>query len=161
VSAALVIQHEKCMRRIFICGLSVSIIFFPPLSHKRHEFRKRFTEHKMCVSILSTAFVWKISNSNKNSARYYHKYIQVFTQSVLYSCHILVKAWIFSTDFQKIQKYKISWKCIQREPSCSVRTDGRTDMMKLIAAFRNFANAPKNDTWQNHNNVKKEVKPIM
>jgi hypothetical protein len=24
------------------------------------------------------------------------------------------------------------------------RTDGRTDMTKLIVAFRNFANAPKN-----------------
>jgi hypothetical protein len=24
------------------------------------------------------------------------------------------------------------------------RTDGRTDMTKLIAVFRNFANAPKN-----------------
>jgi hypothetical protein len=24
------------------------------------------------------------------------------------------------------------------------RADGRTDVMKLIAAFRNFANAPKN-----------------
>jgi hypothetical protein len=25
-----------------------------------------------------------------------------------------------------------------------MRTDGRTDMTKLIVAFRNFANAPKN-----------------
>jgi hypothetical protein len=28
--------------------------------------------------------------------------------------------------------------------SCSMRTDGQTDMMKLIFAFRNFAKAPKN-----------------
>jgi hypothetical protein len=27
-----------------------------------------------------------------------------------------------------------------------VRTDGLTDMVKLIAAFRNFGNAPKNET---------------
>jgi len=27
------------------------------------------------------------------------------------------------------------------------RTGGRTDMTKLIVAFRNFANAPKNDNW--------------
>ena len=26
------------------------------------------------------------------------------------------------------------------------RTDGRTDMPKLIVAFHNFANAPKNDS---------------
>jgi hypothetical protein len=30
------------------------------------------------------------------------------------------------------------------------RTDGRaSDMMKLIAAFRNFANAPKSQNWNN------------
>ena len=28
---------------------------------------------------------------------------------------------------------------------CSTRTDGQTDMTKLIVDFRNFANAPKND----------------
>jgi len=32
---------------------------------------------------------------------------------------------IFSIDVRK--KYKISWKSIQRKPSCSMRTDGRTD----------------------------------
>jgi hypothetical protein len=28
---------------------------------------------------------------------------------------------------------------------CSMRTDRRTDMTKLIVAFRRFANSPKND----------------
>jgi hypothetical protein len=32
-----------------------------------------------------------------------------------------------------------------RVVSC-VQTDGRTDMTKLIVAFRNFVNAPKNST---------------
>jgi len=44
-------------------------------------------------------------------------------------------------------KYQILLKSVQWEPSCSMRTDGqtdgRTDMMKLIVAFRNFENAPK------------------
>jgi len=39
-------------------------------------------------------------------------------------------------------KYQISLNSVQWEPSCSVQTDGRMDMMKLIVAFRNFAKAP-------------------
>jgi hypothetical protein len=49
---------------------------------------------------------------------------------------------ILSADFTKILKYQISLESVQWEPSCFVRTDGRTDM-KLIIAFRNFENAPK------------------
>ena len=46
---------------------------------------------------------------------------------------------------RRIPKNQISWKSVQWQPSCSVRTDGRTDMTKLIFALRSFANAPKND----------------
>jgi len=50
--------------------------YFYTLSHKRHPFReKKVTEHKMCVLIFSTIFVWKISHS-KNSTRY-HKWTYV------------------------------------------------------------------------------------
>ena len=50
---------------------------------------------------------------------------------------------IFSTDYRKIIKCQISRKSVQWEPSCSMRTDGQTDMTKLTIALRNFANAPK------------------
>ena len=53
---------------------------------------------------------------------------------------------IFATDFRNILKYQTSWKPVQWEPSCSMRTDRRTDMAKLIVAFPNFANAPKNSS---------------
>jgi hypothetical protein len=51
----------------------------------------------------------------------------------------------FSTFFQKMRKYQISWKSFHWDPICSMRTDGRTDTTKLIVTFRNFANAPKKD----------------
>ena len=35
----------------------------------------------------------------------------------------------------------MSRKSVQREPSCSIRTDRRTYMTKLIVAFRSFAKA--------------------
>jgi len=54
------------------------------------------------------------------------------------------KTWIFPTEFRKTFKNKMSRKSVQREPMCSMRTNGQTDSTKLIVAFRNFANAPKN-----------------
>jgi hypothetical protein len=64
--------------------------------------------------------------------------------STRYFCRILIKLQIFSTDFRSSLKYKISSKSVQLKPSCSTRTDGQMDMTKVIVAFRNFANAPKN-----------------
>jgi len=43
---------------------------------------------------------------------------------------------------QIYEKYS-STKFNENSPSCSTRTDGQTDMMKLTVAFRNFANTPK------------------
>ena len=55
---------------------------------------------------------------------------------------ILMTTNFFSTEFRKILKYQISWKSFHGEPSCSVRndgrTDGRTEMTKLIVAFPQF-----------------------
>jgi hypothetical protein len=48
-------------------------------------------------------------------------------------------------DFRKIIKYQIPWKLVQWERSCSMRKDRRTDMSKLIAEFRNFAEAHNNE----------------
>ena len=49
--------------------------------------------------------------------------------------------------WKKIFKYQISCQSVQWEPSCSMRTDGRThartDVTKLIFALRSFANAPE------------------
>ena len=44
------------------------------------------------------------------------------------------ETWIISTDFRKKKKAQIS-SLIKIRP---VGTDGRTDMTKLIVAFRNF-----------------------
>ena len=36
------------------------------LSHQKHDFWKKVTEHEVCVSIFSPNYVWKISQSKKN-----------------------------------------------------------------------------------------------
>jgi len=38
-----------------------------------------------------------------------------------------IETWFFLTDFQKIFKYKILWKSVQWEPSCSMQTGRQTD----------------------------------
>jgi len=55
------------------------------------------------------------------------------------------------TEFRKIVKYQISLNSVQWEPSCSMWTDGRTDMTKSTVDFCNFANAPKNYCCMNVN----------
>jgi hypothetical protein len=105
---------------IFICSLSGSTIFFH-ISHKRHEFREKIIEHKMCVLIFSTTSVWNMSHSKNNSVRY-NKYTGFHLKYPLFLSDFN-ESWILSTDFRKILKYQSSWKSVQWKPSCSMRTD--------------------------------------
>jgi hypothetical protein len=70
-SLALVTQQAKSMRRIILSSLSSpSLQHFATLSHKRYDFRGKVTEHKMCVFIFPTTFVWDIFRSKKSWVRY-------------------------------------------------------------------------------------------
>ena len=59
VFVALGIQHAKRMRHVILSHLWPVRLYhiFLPLSHKRHDLRKKVTEHKMCVLTSSTNFV--------------------------------------------------------------------------------------------------------
>ena len=60
-----------------------------------------------------------------------------------YLLHVL---WSVRILFEQISytQFQISRKFVQWEAICSMRTDGRTDMTKLIVASRKFAKAPSN-----------------
>ena len=102
--------------------------YFSTLSHERHDFRGgEVTEHKMCVLISFTTFVWNISHSKKNWARYDKKRILVFMWSARYSYQILMKL-EFSRRFSKKKNTIIS----NLMNICPVgaelfRADGQTD----------------------------------
>jgi len=70
----LVIQYTKRMHRIILSFVACPAVpYFSTLSYKRHDFREKVIERKMCVLIFSTNCVWNISHSKKNSLRFYHK----------------------------------------------------------------------------------------
>ena len=87
---------------------------------------KKVTEHKMWVLIFSKTFVPNISHSGKNWVTYNRKCTLTFISST-HSCQILIKTWIFSTDFLHILIYQISQKSVRWKPSCSMWMDGRMD----------------------------------
>jgi len=57
---------------IVICDPSGSTAFFYIISQAA-LFLENVTEHKMYVLIVSTTFVWRISDSVKQPVRYHHK----------------------------------------------------------------------------------------
>ena len=121
--------------------------FFSTLSHKRYDFRKIVTEHKMCVWSFCITFVWNIFHSKNKWARYVQKCIPVFMYSTSCSCQISIKLKYSQRNF--VQDCNITF---HRNPSSGswVVPWGRTDTTTLIVAFRNSANANKNLTQLNN-----------
>jgi Fe-S-cluster formation regulator IscX/YfhJ len=65
-----------------------------------------------------------------------------------------MKRKLFLTDCQKKSKHRqiraVGAELFHADGRTDGRTDRQTDMTKLIVAFRNFANAPKNDSSSQH-----------
>ena len=93
----------------------------------------------MCVDFLYSIFVWNISHSKKNSASYYHNVLGIHYRT-RYSCQILMKIEFSRQIFEVYSNFKVHENPFSGNGVVPRR---RTDMRKLIGAFRNFADAPK------------------
>jgi len=103
---------------------------FSTISHKRYDNRKNCTENKVRVLISSTTFVSSICHSKKKCTLVFLSKVPV----------IIVRHEFSRQVFEKYSNTKF-----HENPSSGSRVVpcGRTDTTKLIAALRNFANAPK------------------
>jgi hypothetical protein len=127
VVVTLGIKHAIRMRHIVICGLPDSTVFSHIISQKARFSRKKKKNMK-CVFRVFTQLLSEIFfHSKKKWARYDRKCLLVFMLSALWSYPILMKFEFSQQIFRKILKYKNSWQSVQREPSCSIRTDVQTD----------------------------------
>jgi len=103
----------KCACAILCSVACPAVQNFSTLSHKQREFReKKVTEHKMCVLIFCTTFVWNISHCKKYWAR--------CDKNVCWSsCKVWVILVRFKRNVQFIDrvlenvKYQISRKSVQ------------------------------------------------
>jgi hypothetical protein len=140
VHIALLIQHATRMRRVTSFVAPRCPLYFSTLSHKWCDFRKTVTEHKMCVLIFCTTFVWNVSHSKKNLARYGQKYRNVFVYSTRYFCRTLIKVELLRHIFEKVSNIKFHqnpWTGSRVVP-CG-RTDGHDEAWNWAAANNRFS----------------------
>ena len=136
VSVALVNQHKMCGGRIILSSVACSPIpYFSTLSPKRHDFRKKDFEHRMCFDFL---YEFRLRCFSFSTEIWSNMYVGLHVKCPFFLFN-LTETWIFSTDYREYSniKFRENLSSGSRVVSC-----GRTDMTKLIVAFRNFANAP-------------------
>jgi hypothetical protein len=111
-------EHASCYHVcVCVCVQYIYIYIYFHIWQMARFSEKKVVEHKKCISFSCTYFVWNISHSKKNWAKFInHVKYSLFSSD-------LNESWIFSTDFRNIIRCKISWKWFQLEPSCSMRTD--------------------------------------
>jgi hypothetical protein len=101
----------------------------------------------MSVSIFSTAFVWNSFYPKKKWARYDQNVHWSSCKVPVILVRFLMKLGFSWQIFEKYSNIKF-----HENPTSGSRvvpcgqTDGRKDMTKLVVAFRNIANAPKNNS---------------
>ena len=109
---------------------------------------ENITEYKICVLSCSANLYMKFRILNNNSEKYCRKCTSVLMYSTCYFLQILINA-EFSRHILATYLKKISWKLVQWQKRCFMRTykltDAQTDSNKdANCLFRISVNAPVN-----------------
>ena len=144
------LRHPSCNAHAPYCHLCPAPLYniFPTFSHKRHDFREKVTENKMCVLIFCTTFVWNISHSEKNLARYDKNCISVCMYSTGYCWQIVLKLefphyLINGTIFGKklLNTKRVFWFSVHLlSETCLILRRTEWDMIKNV--YRSACNVP-------------------
>jgi hypothetical protein len=102
------LSYPEYNARVYSSVACLALPYFSTLSRKRHNFLKNVFQHKMCVLIFFATFVWNISHSKKNSAKYFRKCRNVFTWITRYSCQLFMKLEFSEQIFKKYLNIKFN-----------------------------------------------------
>jgi hypothetical protein len=116
--------------------------YLSTLSHKRYDFQKKSYCTQNVYFDFLYKFVWNISHSKTNWARYDHKCAQVFLYITRYSCPILMKSVFLDRVSEGI--HTPNFKKIRPVGAELFHADRRTFTTKLVVAFRDLPKAHKN-----------------
>jgi len=141
-----VTQHAKHVGSIILSSVAcLAVPYLSTLSHKRHDFREKKLLYIKCVFWVSLQFLSEtflilrgiqgdvIKNVYRSSSK-----VPVILVGPYPNLNFLD---IFSKKYSNIEFHE-NPSHGSRVVSCR-QTDGQTDMTKIIVAFRNFTNAPK------------------
>jgi len=112
---------------------------FSTLSHKRHDFREKLLNIK-CVFFIYPQILSENFSFLEELSEIWSKLYIGFHVNYPFFLSYFDDIWILWSDFGKVLKYRISWKSFQWGAGL-FNAYRRTDITKLIVAFRNFANA--------------------
>ena len=137
-------QIASFIHRIILSMACVALPYFSTLCHNFifFFFRERLLNIK-CVFGFLYNFNLKYFSFREEFSQIWSKiYTGLHVKCPFVLPYLIKKTWFFWTKFRKIHKLQISWKSVQWGPSCSMLTEGRTDVTKLKVNVLDFTKAP-------------------
>jgi hypothetical protein len=122
----------------------LTLLYFTTISHKWHNFHKKYLEYKMVFWYSLHQMQRNISHFKMNFIKYYHKSICLHVTYMLFLPYIN-EMWIFLTEFWISSYIKLHANpfIVSQTVPCR-QMDGLTVMMKQMVTFHNLGNMPKN-----------------